>query len=1044
MRNFLKKILKPFLFLGFVFFTTSTFAQANTVRGKVTTNQGAPLIGVSIIQKGTNNSTVTDFDGDYEITLKPGNNTLSISYLGFQTLEKQVKGGTTLNIQMQEDTEDLDEVVVVGYGVQKKSDVSGAISQMKAEEFEDNVVVSVGQALQGRAAGVFVTEASGEPGAGVSVNIRGLNSLTGDSQPLYILDGIPLSLDTQASGDQFFSGTNPLASLNPNDIESIEILKDASATAIYGSRASNGVIIITTKSAEKGKVKIESRVRTSVVITAKPYELLTAPQYNLVRNEWAQLDNPAIAPEDLPYPDININGEGTDFMGELFRTGIMNDYAVTISGGADNFSQLLSLNFSDQEGTIINSKFNRGNIRYNSKLDLTDRWTINSNLQLNFVRNQRVLTSARTGLHGVVYNAFRINPNRPLFGVDGGFFDEDEDGEFVANPVQNALNDNAVLKNRDAIIGINNSYKLTDDLLWTTRVGLTHRLSNNKAFANINSARGYRDNGRLQVANAISTNVTLESFFNYNKTFGNHEISALLGVGYEDFTTERDNHLYQDFTFDDFGGDAIQLANQVGSWTSDKTNFTLQSGFSRLGYTFKDKYIVTFNVRADGTSKFINGQPWGYFPSAAIAWNVKKESFLRKVRPISQFKLRASYGETGSQAGVGPLSTQAVYTIDRIALANDQIFTATYPNGIPNNELTWETSKTYNFGLDFGLFKNRIRGSVDYYQRTTENLLNNLPVPPQTGFGRVALNRGELENKGIEIELNARVITKPKFKWNTRVNWSTNKTIINNYGSQDSFFGPPIATNFFNLPSSISNIGDEVGLFYGYNIIGLVQLDDLVDPLNGDFSIRNGDDGEPLFVPAGSNNRPGTWIFEDVNNDGVINVDDRKVLGNPTPDFFFGWNNNFTIGDFTLSAFIQGSIGNDILNVNKGFTGVGWTGGNSTQEWFENRWTLENQHNNVNYPSGQNDNVVSGANSVYVEDGSYVRLKNLSLSYNLPSKKGKSNLGIRLIGTNLITWTNYSGADPEVSTNSGALSRGIDYSAYPRAKVYSIGLDFNF
>jgi TonB-linked SusC/RagA family outer membrane protein len=1043
MKNYLK-LTKPFILFGFLLFSASIFAQTETVRGSVTSEEGIPLIGVTILQKGTSNGAVTDFDGKYELKLKPNGDVLVFSYLGFKTEELKITGNT-LDVKLYEDSETLDEVVVVGYGTQKKSDVSGAISSIKGEEFKDNVVVSVGQALQGRASGVYVTEASGEPGSGVSVNIRGLNSLSGNSQPLYILDGIPLSLDAQASDGDTYTATNPLASLNPNDIESVEILKDASSTAIYGSRASNGVIIITTKSAQAGKVKIEGRIRTSIVSAGVPYKLLTAPQYNQARNDWALIDNPSILPENLPFPDININGEGTDFMGALFRISNMKDYAVSLSGGTENFSQLLSLNFSDQEGIIINSKFNRGNLRYNSKLNLTDRWSLNTNMQLNFIRNQRVLTSARTGLTGVVYNAFRINPNRPLIGDDGEFFDEDEDGDFVANPVANALNDDSVLKNRDAIIGINNSYRLTDDLIWTTRVGLTHRLSNNKSFANISSARGRRDNGNLRVSNAIRTAVTLESFFNYDKTFGKHNITALLGVGYEDFTTETDAHTYLDFTFDNLGANAIQLANQVSSYRSGKSNFTLQSGFSRLGYTYNDKYILTFNVRADGTSKFINGTPWGYFPSAAFAWNVNKEPFLRRFKPISQLKLRASYGETGSQAGVGPLSTQAVYAINRIGLANDVLYTATYPDGIANFELTWETSKAYNFGVDFGLFKNRIRGSVDYYERTTTNLLNNLPIPPQTGFGRVALNRGELENKGLEVELDFRIIQNQNFKWNSRLNWSTNKTIVNNYGSQEFFDGPPIATNFFNLPTSRTTIGEEVGLFFGYNIIGLIQVDDLVDYANGDFTVRNGDDGEPLFVSTGSNNRPGTWIFEDVNNDGVINIEDRKTIGNPNPDFFFGWNNRFTIGNFNISAFVQGSFGNDILNVNKGFTGVGWNGGNSTEEWYNNRWTLENQHNDINFPSGQQDNTVSGANSVYVEDGSYVRLKNLSLTYNIPAKNGPSKLSLTLTGTNMFTWTNYSGVDPEVDTNAGnALSRGIDYSAYPRPKIYSIGLDFNF
>jgi TonB-linked SusC/RagA family outer membrane protein len=1049
--HFHKKVLQTFLILLMTLLTTVNYAQENTIKGKITSEDGNPLIGVSVIQKGTNNGAVTDFDGNYQINLKEGLNILVFSYLGFESIEKNAIGGTTVNIKMREDAETLDEVVVVGYGTQKKSDVTGAIGSIRSEELQDNVFTNVAETLQGRASGVYVTQASGEPGGGLDVNIRGINSLSGSGQPLYILDGIPLSLDTQAANDDNFNSTNPLSTLNPDDIEAIEILKDASSTAIYGSRASNGVIIITTKSAKTGKVSISGRVRTTVSNASTNFPLMNARQYNQVRNDWVVLDNPTqtyeelLAAGNIPYPDININGDGTDFIDALFRTGYTSDYSVSVSGGNKAYSQLLSLNFTDQEGIIIDSKFNRGNIRYNSKLNLTDRWSLTSNMQLNFIRNQRVVNSARTGLTGVFFNAFRINPNNGLFDEDGDFFDEDEDGAFVANPISNALYDDTILKNKDVILGINNTYRITNDLVWTTRFGLQHRLSNNESFADTRTARGRQDNGRLQISNAERTVVTVESFLNLDKQLGKHNFSALVGVGYEDFTTERDNHRYIDFTFDNLGANAIQLANLVSVYNSQKTNFTIQSGFFRLGYNYKNKYIFTVNGRADGTSKFINGDPWGFFPSAAIGWDVKKERFLRSFKPLNQLKFRASYGITGSQAGVAELASQAFYNIDRIGLSDDVLYTATFPGGIANTALTWETSKTFNLGLDFALLKNKIRGSVEYYERVTDDLLNNLPIPPQTGFGRVALNRGEIENTGIEVSLDVRVVNSKKFKWRSRFNWTTNKTILNDYGSQEFVNGPPVAANFFNEEVSRNIIGEEISQFYGYNIIGVVQIDDLVDYENGDFTVRNGDDGEPLYVTPNNNNRPGTWIFEDINGDGTINVEDKKILGNPNPDFFFGWNNNFTIGSFNVAAFFQGSIGNDILNVNKGFTGVGWSSGNSTEDWFEKRWTLDNQHNDVNFPSGQQFYTVRGPNSVYVEDGSFVRLRNLSVRYNIPNNKGKSNFGLTLTGTNLVTWTNYSGPDPEVNTNRGnAFSRGVDYSAYPRAKSLSLTLDLNF
>jgi TonB-linked SusC/RagA family outer membrane protein len=1051
--------VKNIIFLLFIIGGMSVFAQQK-VTGLVTTKKGIPLPGVSLIQKGTSNGEITDFDGVYEMTLSSGNDIIVFSYLGFESREVKVGSKTIVNISLDEDIQSLDEIVVVGYGQQKRSVSTGAISSIKSKELEDNVFTSISETLQGRAAGVLVLESSGEPGSGLNINIRGTNSLT-SGQPLYVIDGIPLSLGVQAADGDFFDTSNPLASLNPNDVESIEILKDASATAIYGSRASNGVILITTKSAKAGKTKVTASLRNTVSDVSNQMNLMNAAQYNETRNYFVQLQNPdktfdeLLASGLLPYDGVNKplpedSGEGTDFIDLLYRQGFSQNYQLSVSGGTEKISQLLSANFDNTEGVILGSKMQRGNFRYNGKIALNDKFSINANLQFNVLENKRVQTSARTGLAGVTFLAFRINPNTPAINAQGDYNTVDENGNPISNPIVDATEMDSSIKNKDVIGGFTSVYKLTKDLNFTTRLGLNHRNSENIFFANKNTSRGSQTNGRMVWSTSESTSLTTEGFLNYKKSINKkHELDAVLGVAYEDFIIKRRSDEYTDFTFDELGREAIQLGQRLGAYYNSKTNYTIQSGFFRLSYALNKKYIFDINGRADGTSKFINGKPWGFFPSAAFAWNANREQFIRELGLFSLLKFRVSFGETGSQSGVGPLATQGVYALDRIPLGDDSQYTATFPAGISNPDLTWETSTTLNLGLDMNFMKNRFRTTLEWYKRRTEDLLTNLQIPSQSGFRTAPVNAGIIENTGIEVSISGDIIRDSKFRWSTNFNWTRNITTLEEIGLNEFLDSPSIGTNLFGISASRTYPGDEIGQYIGYNVVGLIQPDDLVDYQNGDFTIRNGDDGNPLYVTTGNgeaDNTPGMWKFEDVNGDGIINIEDRTVIGNPNPDFFFGWNNTFSYGKFRLSMFWQGSFGNDILNINKAFTGSGWSQGNGTEDWFNNRWTLDNQHNDIKWPSTGSPVVTSVPTSVLVEDGSYARLKNLTLRYTFPEVKGFKSINVFLTGTNLVTITNYTGQDPEVNTarNNSPLLRGIDYSAYPRAKSYTLGLNLNF
>ena len=1070
-------MLKRVLFLVLICFSFGIQAQSLTIKGQVTTVDGDPLLGAFVLQKGTKNGTSTDFDGNYELKLlDKQSKTLIVSYLGFQNIEKAIGTNSVINIKLLEESESLDEIVIIGYGSEKKKDITGALSSIKAKDLADQVYTNISETLQGQASGVLVSSDSGEPGAGISIQIRGINSLTGSTQPLYVLNGIPLEDNVQAQGDQYFTNTNPLASLNPDDIQSIEVLKDASATAIYGARAGNGVVLITTKEAKVGKVKITANLRATISDIGVPYNLMVGGQYAQFRNDIVTLQNPQTPFADLltqnriPFDGLNERRplpenavDGTNFMNAIFRQALIRNANLTVSGGNENLSQLLSLNYNENEGNILNSKFQRVNLRYNSKMKIGEKFKLNSNIQLNYLRNQRVQTSARTGLSGVVFSAMRINPFIPLLDSEtGGFNQIGLEDEIITNPAIEATESDNVQKAKRVIFSTTGVYDISPGLKWTNRIGYDAGLNTNQVFNNKKTVVGANFNGRLFLAEAETNRFTAESFLNFNKRFNKHKVNSTIGASYTDINRYAKSELYTDFTFDDLGIDAIQLASTSQNFNSVRTNNYIKSLLYRFNYTFNEKYTLTTTGRYDGDSKFSQGEPWGFFPSAAVSWDMHKEKFIRDIRAISLLKFRASYGQVGSSRGVPPYSTLDLYNIGNIGLTDGSLYTATFPARIANQNLTWETSTTLNIGVNANFFRNRLRTSVDVYEKVTDNLLNNLPIPLQTGFPRIPINDGEINNKGIEVDLAYDVIKQENFSWTSKLNFTRNVTKLVSYGANEFVDGPGIAANFFQINATRTYPGEELGLFFGYKVIGLIQPSDLVDYAGGNFNIRTepgvDENGNPADVqifastvrnnPTTGNpgaNSPGLWKFEDINGDGIINQEDRQTIGNPNPDFFFGWNNQFRIGNFNVSMFIQGSVGNDIMNLNRAFIGSGWQGANGTQDYYNNRWTVNNQHNDVRYPSFNGPTGVTVPNSVFIEDGSYVRLKNLSVRYNFKNLKFFSNVGVVLTGTNLVTITNYTGPDPEVSTNgNGALNRGIDYSAYPRPKLFSVGLNLTF
>lgn len=1030
--------------------------QQNSISGKVIDEQGEPLPGVTVIIRGTTNGTVTNMDGNYSLSNIPEGATLKFSFVGMKAQEVEVSNQTTIDITLLTDAIGLEEVVAIGYGTAKKSDLTGSVSSLKAQEMEDRQYTSMAQTLQGRVAGVQVVESSGEPGGGVSIKIRGTNTFSGDVDPLYVIDGIPLSLGGEADAEAFSTSSNPLASLNPNDIERIEVLKDASATAIYGSRATNGVIVITTKKAKTGKLSVNFNSSVSIQQVINQMQLMNGEQYAEARNQETMLQYPTQTEQELidqeilpfrgqgpytPYPETA--GVGTDFIDAVLQEAIIQNYQLSITGGAKNFSQLLSINYDDQEGVIVGSDFKRANIKYNGRYVFNEKLTASFSSSLNYIDNNRAKTSTKTVTQGVLNRAMQANPNVPLTTGAGEYLVEDQDGNFMSNPYLEAtLNEDNTL-NKDVLLSANIQYKVVPGLLLNARIGKTMRDSKRNVFHPYNTVRGNSTHAEYVGTTLNHEHLATEFFVNYSKKIDKHNITADVGIAYEDFTTKRGYQNISDFTFDNLGFDALHLGQSRNLTSSQKVNNTLQSGFARLNYVFNNKYYLTATGRADGSSKFGENNKWGFFPSGAFSWRISEESFMENLsNTLSNLKLRTSYGATGSQA-VAPYQTLSLYSISQVPMADGLMYSYTYPNNIGNDNLKWATTVTMNLGLDVGLFDNKLSFSVDAYQKNTVDLLINREIPQSTGYSTAAMNLGELENKGIEFELVYSAIKKRNFSWDTRFNISGNKTKAISLGGNEYIDSPNLSANHLSFSGTRTMEGEEPGLFYGWVVDGLIQVDDFVDYANGDFTIRTDEDGNPAFAPDGADAYPGRLKYVDLNEDGIINEDDRDFIGNPNPDFIFGWNNEFTIGKFDVSMFFQGSYGNDILNLTKLVTGIGYNRYNSTEDWYYGRWNIENQHNNMNLPSGIETIRPS---SIAIEDGSYLRLKNLIVRYNLQTKfLGVKKAVLFASATNLFTLTNYSGSDPEVSAyGNSILEAGIDYNSYPKSRTFTLGVNLSF
>ncbi len=989
--------------------------QQQTVKGIVKGPDGLPVIAANISQKGTNNATITDLYGNFTLNITGQHPVLVISYIGYVTTEVNVSGRAFIEVVLQEDVEALDEVVVVGYGTMRKKDVTGAVSSVRTEDITKNTTSNVMQAIAGKMSGVQVVQNSGTPGGDVSILIRGVGTIN-DASPLYVIDGVPVS------GGMWY--------LNPNDVESIDVLKDASATAIYGSRGANGVVMVTTKQAQEGHTEINFDYSYGIQHTAKTYDMLNASQYAALHNEMRTNAGPEYSLNPA-FSDPESLGTGTDWMDAIFRTAPMQKVNLSMLGGNQKISHATSLGYYTQDGIMKNSSYNRLSLQSNISSKIVSNVTVRANVNLS-AENRRTQPVST-----VIQNAMRILPSIPI---------QDENGEY-AGPTGNAeWNGNAL--NPVAIINEQNyrmkGFRMLSNisLEWEIIKGLKFKTTggaelgydyNNSYIPKYKWGMNESKNTMQTVSSAYEQLYLWDNTLNYDKSFGKHRINAMVGTSYQEYKKESVSA--------SGSGRASELTTELDNATKatdvggNSLRWALMSYMARLHYSYDDRYLVTATFRADGSSKFGKDNRFGYFPSFAAAWNIGNESFMQSVKPISQLKLRVGYGQTGNQnigayAFADKLSVNGVYNFGSQRGFESNLVNLIYPYLLSNPSVKWEAVEQYNVGVDIGFLKNRIVANLDFYVKNTRDMLTKKPVPQTSGTSLEQadwppVNIGKVLNRGFEFTINTKNFV-GEFKWETNLNMSFNHNEVVSIG------GPEILNGV-----SLIREGQPINSFYGYKLGGVYQT---LDEVFTGPVMENRAADKASHNPY-KNTSPGDMWFVDVDGNGETNDLDRTVIGNPSPDCIFGFNNTFSYKNFDLSIFFQGALGNQVWNgVRASHESM-----NSTYNQLAStleRWTGEGTSSSMPRAIYADPNNNSRASTRWLENGSYAKLKNLTFGYTLPenwtNRAKVKALRLYVSFDNLCTITNYSGLDPEVGLS------GLDYGVYPSARTYMFGVSVKF
>lgn len=994
----------------------SLFAQDGyNLTGTVTDETNMPVPGANVVIQNTTTGTSTDFDGNYSITVKNGD-VLEFSYIGYAKKSVTINGQQTLDVVLAEDASQLEEVVVVGYGSQKKSDITGSVSSVKSEELNAYPVLNAEQALQGRAAGVVVqSNNGGEPGAPISIKIRGNTSINASSSPLVVVDG-------------FVGASMPQA----NDIQSMEVLKDASATAIYGSRGSNGVILVTTKKGRSGKLSIEANTTYAIQNISNRLDLLNASEFADYQNQ-IRTNNGVATPYTQGPAD-------TDWQDLIYRSGSTSNNQVSFSGGSEKINFYASANYFKQEGIIIGSDFERLTFLSNVDAQVTDKLKLGMNLfGSRGIKNGSATQSdgsVSAGGDDVITLALRYAPDQPVYNADGTYTFGNTVGDPVDNPFAVATERIDETKTDNFRANLYANYEIIEGLSFKSTFGLsTENQTRGIYLPSLLTQTAGGESGRAIVNTDRETSVLSENYLTYNKEFGKSNLTLLGGYSYQKTVSENFFSEATGFISDGFSYYGLGSATNILQPDSSISEVEIQSQFGRFNYDYDDKYLLTATLRRDGASNFSANEKYALFPSAALGWKVSNENFLKDSKAISNLKFRASYGVTGNPSIGAYESLSRLETL--YASSNGQTVSAVTPEQPENPNLKWESSYQTNFGIDLGLVNNRISMSLDYYNIDTKDLiLTDNSITEYLGFSGddILANVGEINNRGLEIALSTKNILKEDFRWTTDFNIAFNKNEVVSLVNDADLFFDATPSYFSHDRSYILRVGEEVGLFWGYEYAGVYQGGTAPD---GTQTLSGGVAGDPLFV--------------DVDGSGDITEADRTTIGNPNPDFTWGFTNNFTYRNLDLSIFFQGSQGGDIFNL----TNVQLTNGdaNTTRVYYNSAWTPTNTDTNTPRVGNNSNREIS---SRFVEDGSYVRLKNISLGYTVPSevseKLGLDNLRVSLSGQNLLTFTDYSGLDPEVSyygsggnnNTSANTAQGFDFGNYPTVKTVTMSLNLKF
>lgn len=1003
----------------------NTTLQSKQVTGTVVDENGNPLPGVNVLEKGTSNGEVTDFDGKFTIKVAGDEAVLVFSFMGFEGKEVLVGDSSSVSVTLIESTEGLDEIVVVGYGTVKKSDLTGAVTSVKAEDLTPGGNVSVQQALQGRAAGVNINQKSGEPGSAMSVSVRGASSISAGNDPLYVIDGVPVNNApvAGAGGAGFVGGQNsrnPLNSLNPQDIESIEILKDASATAIYGARGSNGVVLITTKSGKEGSMKVNYDSYMGIQSVVNTLDLLNPQQYMEILNDIIDAGGGSEGERVT-----GIEGNGTNWQDQLYRDAVIQNHNIGFSGGTEKIKYFASLNYFDQAGVVKNSGIERYNARLNLKVSEKDKYNFGINLNSSYIYND--YASNGTGINGnagAIYTAINYDPTILPYDAEGNY----QLSDFVL-PLDNPL---ALLNGEDAK---SREFRTYGDIYaeyfiaptFSAKVKLGADVSNARrdVFVSPETLEGGAFGGLATIITQRRDYFLVEGTLNYNEDFGDDNINAVVGATYERFGNTGFNGNGRGYTLPDLKTDGIQggdpLLNNINSG-SQSAKFG--SFLSRVNYSLNDKYLFTASLRADGSSRFGPNNRFGFFPSGAIAWKMHEEDFLKDSDVINSFKVRGSYGAIGNASIANYLYLATFQNGLNALFGSTQYNTINPGTTAPNPDLKWESANQLDVGVDFSILKNRLSFVIDYYNRKTSDLLLREPLPVNTGFTGIVTNVGSMRNTGFEFAVDAKIFNSDSFRWDANFNITTIKNEVLNIGSSER-----IITGGSGFTSGVSIIrpGDPLNSYYGYVVDGIWQEDD-------DFSVTN------------DNVVPGDIKYRDIDGNGTIDSEDRQIIGKPFPDFNWGFTNTFTYKGLSLNLYLQGVHGASTLNNNlvDSYFPINFRR-NRFAEPYLNRWTPENPSNE--YPSFINPNSQGQrlVNTKTVEDASYIRLQSATLSYNIPVDNIPvfSKFNVYVTGQNLLTFSDYSGLDPAANSAGSDILR-IDNNSYPFSRTYLVGINVQF